>query len=437
MRIDDSYPRHCEYDFHGGVIVAEDQKKKRKRKGERKDGLIQIVMELPRKPDGSRDRKYFYGKTMDDAKQQKKEFEEQLKRGCKYDPNITVGEWVEIVKKTYRANVNPRYLGNDNVPYDRLVEALGTKRVADIREADLQQELNKLAEMSFSTLAKYQSIIKKVFGKARRNKIIMDDPSEDLIRPEATQGTHRCLEAWEVDMILSHWSNKDARVGIWIMLMLMCGLRRGEMMALRWENVDMSSRRIAVCQVAVKKGNSAKIEDRTKTKAGNRILPIPRALYEALSMTPPEKRKGFVCVSANGKQLTPRAADRGIEQFCVVMTRIANGERTSFQGQRRDLEKEADEDRIIFDIRCHDLRHTYATALHDAGVPPPAAQYFLGHKTLRMTLELYTHFSRESEISSRDKLIAHLDRWVDKRLIETTITTEDLSENDINFDPWM
>jgi integrase len=397
--------------------------------------LIQVVLELGRKPDGSRTRKFFYGRTRPEALQKKKEYEDQLNKGSALDPLITVSEWVSIIKDTYRSNINPLYLKKDDAPYDRLVRAIGERRVVDIRESDLQKAYNEVAGMSFSTVSKYGIVIKKVFGKARKNKIIADDPSEDLIRPHYTTGTHRCLEGWEIDLILANWYNEDARTGIWVMLMLLCGLRRGEMMALRWEHVDMEARKITICEVAVIAGNQSVIEDRAKSRAGERTLPMPKALFEALSTTPASLRSGLVCLSAKGAQLTRQAVMSGIYQFCVVMTRIVNGEPSKNLGGWANAKKKVPKkDRVLFEFRCHDLRHTYATALHDADVPLKAAQYFLGHGDIRITIELYTHLSKEKENLSRDRLISHFDNWIDKRVIEMGKNLIDLPEYDFKFE---
>ncbi|MEG1516650.1 MAG: hypothetical protein RSD95_17315, partial [Clostridia bacterium] len=53
----------------------------------------------------------------------------------------------------------------------------------------------------------------------------------------------------------------------------------------------------------------------------------------------------------------------------------------------------------------------------DAGVPVKAAQYFLGHADIRITLELYTHLSKEREFASRQKMVKYLDGWLDKRVL--------------------
>ena len=83
-------------------------------------------------------------------------------------------------------------------------------------------------------------------------------------------------------------------------------------------------------------------------------------------------------------------------------------------------------DRKLFSFTAHDLRHTYATALYDAGVPVKAAQYFLGHADIRVTLDLYTHLSKERESASRNQMVEYLDSWIDKRtMVALPFSVED------------
>lgn len=336
------------------------------------------------------------------------------------DPDITVSEWVEVYKSTYRKSINPAYIACDNIPYNRLVKKLGTMRVVDIREHHLQDAVEDVSGMSFSTVNKYMQAIKRVFHRAKKNKIIDDDPAEDLKMPLYTEGTHRALEAWEVQHILSNWDNPYARAGIWIMLMLLCGLRRGEMMALEWDSINLSARTLEVRQVAVVMGNKRIVEQRAKSDAGLRTLPMPKLLCDALETVPPEERIGFVCLGAHGEPLTESSSKRGMQRFCCVLERLLNGEQPDQRGRRHDIEdepKEEDKERIPFSFTAHDLRHTYATALYDAGVDVKAAQYFLGHSDIKITLSLYTHLSRERERESQRQAISYLDQWLDGRTI--------------------
>ena len=405
--------------------MSESSKQKRKRKGERPDGLIQVSLKIGYKPDGRPDRKYFYGHTRAEANRKRDLYKEQHAAGLSFPPDILLADWVEIFKKTYRSRINKAYLKIDDVPYDRLVKRLGKRPVASIHETDLQDALNEVSGMSYSTADKYRQAIKRVFEKARKNKIITDNPADDLILPPNTKGTHRALETWEIELVLANWNHPATHAGIWVMLMLLCGLRRGEMMALRWENIDLQKRTLIVREVAVVNTNQTIIEERAKSDAGIRILPICQLLYNALCSVPEEQRTGLVCLSTEGKQLSEHSSRRGIATFCLIIERILNGEPPLQHGRRKDIEKkkaEADKplpakDRKLFRFTAHDLRHTYATALYDAGVPVKAAQYFLGHADIRITLELYTHLSKERESASRNQFVTYLDKWLDGRVL--------------------
>lgn len=400
--------------------MEEKPRKRKKRKGERPDGLIQRSLKVGYKPDGSPDRKYFYGHTAKEAEDKRDAYRLKLLSGSKFSDDITVSEWLDVFLSTYRVDVNQAYLQSDDVPYNRLRARLGKMRVADVCENDLQQALNEVAGMSFSTVDKYRQAIKRVFKKALKNKIIRDDPAEELKMPSYTKGTHRALENWEVQLIVDNWNHPATHAGLWVMIMLLCGLRRSEMMALRWANVNLKARTLRVCEVAVIQHNKAVIEERAKTEAGERTLPLCQALYDALASVPEDQRDGFVCLSAKKLPLTESAASRGIKSFCTVMERLLNGVEPDQRGRRRDLEEKPEEGGVLwrdFSFTCHDLRHTYATALYDAGVPVKAAQYFLGHSDIRVTLDLYTHLSKERQEKSREQAIEYLDKWLDQRVV--------------------
>lgn len=397
----------------------------RKRKGERPDGLIQVSLTVGYKDDGRPDRKYFYGHSRTEAEAKRSEYKAHLKSGSKFARDITVSEWISEYKKTYRQKVNEAYLGNDDVPYNRLEKRIGKMHMVDVTEADLQDALNQVSGMSFSTCNKYKAVITRVFERARKNKIITDNPADDLVFPQYTKGTHRALESWEVELILQHWNEPGLHAGLWVMLMLLCGLRRGEMMALDWKSVDLTNRTLRVEQTAVITGNAASIEERAKTDAGMRTIPICQPLWQALNQVPESARTGLVCLSARGKPLTESAVKRGLETFCAAIQRMVNGEAPLRPGRRTDIERKKakhddhshDATKKVFSFRAHDLRHTFATLLYDSGVDVKAAQYFLGHANVKITLDLYTHLSREREAASRNAMISRFDELMDGRMI--------------------
>ena len=378
----------------------------RKRKGERSDGRIQISLDVGYDSSGKRIRKYFYGKTRIEAERKKAAF---LSRGS-YRPDISVSEWVDVYLKTYRTGVNPLYLAQDNVPYNRIKSEIGERPMASVREIDLQALLNKTAGMSFSFITKYSQAIKRVFKKARKNGVIADDPSEDLKLPAYTKGSHRALTRGEVELVLKCWGYCYS--GLWVLLMLFCGLRRGEMMALDWSSVDLSARTLTVRQTAVIDKNRAVIENRAKSKAGLRIIPIPDFIYSALLSVP--HRSGFVCLSAQGKPLTECSASLGLKKFNSVVNRYLAGEPLSQPGRRSDLSPESS----AFQVRFHDLRHTYATLLFDAGVDVKTAAYLLGHSDVSVTMKIYTHLSEQKKAASSELMLGYFRSLVPQNSLE-------------------
>ena len=392
-----------------------EEKKTRKRKGERADGRIQVTYTDGYRSDGKPNRISFYGKTRDEAIKKREEYRSG-KKSTINGSDLTLAEWVDQFKGTYRSKVNKSYLHIDDVPYNRLCNDLGERTLSFIREIDLQNSLNKVSGMSDSTIDKYYQAIRRVFLRAYKNGLIDSNPATDLIIPEGTHGTHRALERWEVDCILTNWHQH--RCGIWAMLMLLAGLRRGELMALKWENINLDENYLTVCEVAVIRKNASYIEQRAKSEAGIRVIPICAPLRDALCTFPEHNRSGLICVSAKGKRNTESSFSRGWEGFNLAMQRIMNGEPVCQAGRRKSLEtkiresKENNREYILFNVRAHDLRHTFATALFDAGVPAKAAQYYLGHADIRITLDLYTHFSQEKERKTRSQITGFLDGWL-------------------------
>lgn len=380
---------------------------KRKRKGERPDGLIQVTLDLGRGPDGKRIRKSFYGHSRAEAERKRDEYKAHINSGSHYSRDISVGEWTRIFMDTYRQNVDPAGLARDDIPYNRLIADFEYRPMVSITEADLQASINKLAGTSFSNCDKYRQAIKRVFSRARKNKILIDDPSEDLALPPHTRGTHRALEPWEIQHILAHWHDDGLRGGLWVLLMLFCGLRRGELIALDWSAVDMKNRLLHVEQTAVIRSNLPEVVQRAKSAAGIRTIPIATPLYDALAAIPAASRRGPICLSAHGKRLSESAFSRGLETFCASLERLLNGEPLRAPGMRTDLRE--DETRILFSFRAHDLRHTFATMLYDSGMDVKTAAYLLGHADIRVTMDIYTHLSREKQGASEQMMLSYLD----------------------------
>lgn len=399
--------------------------------------MVTIYGSYGRDKNGKRIRKKFTGATEGEALIKKAAYEQERALGIPdFSERITVAEWVEMWKTTYKSGLR----GTNKQTYDsaitRLLNDIGSMRMATVRNIHLQNSLMKMTGMSESAAIKYRMVLQQIFKKARQNKIVRDDPAEELELPDASNGEgHRALVRWETELITENWT--EHRTGVWMMIMLYAGLRRSEMIALNWDSVDLETRTIDVHRAAEIVSNQSVIKEITKTEAGMRVVPICDPLFEALSSIPKKKRTGQVCLSAHGNQISQSAFDRGIDGFNVAMERILNGEPVKQQGRRRDVEKRKQEQEMAritlgdrrtlqerqeekqkqrkrFSIKAHDLRYTFATALYDAGVDVKSAQYYLGHSDVRTTMNIYTQLSDERKKISRAQLISFLDNWLKK-----------------------
>lgn len=373
---------------------------KRKR-GARSDNRVQVTYVDGVKENGTPNKKFFYGKTLTEAEGKRNRYIQEKRDGLDHSAStLTVNEWLDDWIRIYKIDKDEyaQYIG-------RMRNDFGFRSVQSIREADLIKSLSHYAGMSASAATKYRMILKRFFKSAMRNRYINFDPAEELQLPDnVTAGTHRALTSQETELILKHWSVHHA--GTWAMVMLLCGLRRGEMVALDWDCVDLKNRRLTVKRAAEIRGSSVTIRNQTKTDAGMRTLPICEALNECLQKSP--IKKGPVCLSAKGTRLTEAAIRKGWKTFCESIERVANGYPASVQGKREI----PDDLPIRFSCRPHDLRHTYATALYDAGVDIKSAMYYLGHDDITMTQSLYTHLSEERENAARSSLVEYLDSWL-------------------------
>ena len=394
--------------------------RRRKPRGMRPDKRVQVTYTDGRRPDGTPNRISFYGSTRAEAEAKRDQYKEYKKAGLSYeDRRITVNEWVDRWIELYKVDLV------DYGPYIKRLRAdLGPFELRGVREGQLVGSLAAYAGKSRSGATKYRMILKQVFHRAFRNHLIIDDPAFDLELPDGvTEGSHRALERWEVDCIMENWRSYPA--GRWAMLMLFCGLRRGEMIALDWSAVDLKARTLKVEAAVSFKGRTRTVKD-TKSEAGMRVLPISGPLFDMLSETPEALRKGAVCLSSSGHPITEDTARKNWTVYCSAMTNVLNGFKPIQMGAKKSLEdlsgirvplteverRKAGGAWRVFDCDMHDLRHTYATMLFESGIEAKDAQYYLGHSDLRMTIDLYTHLTEERKKKTLSMLTGYLDKWL-------------------------
>lgn len=365
-----------------------------------------VTYELPR-IDGMRHRKsktFPYGTKYSDVVAFKREKEVELATGeFTSNVNITLEEYVETVYfPIYTTYLSPTTVVN----YKRLYfskkdycikNRFGNYKLKDINRRMIQEYVNLLStKVGAKTIREYVYWLHSVFDTAISEGIIKPtcNPTEKLKLPPKEKSDIEAYTLDELKLMLSE-SKDDSINHLVIGLAGLAGLRRGEIMGLRWSDVDLNAENpvLHIRQSKVYSGGEISIKP-PKTKAGIRDVPIPNALADILRQEELEYKKnklkygnkfhdsGYVVVKDDGTPRRPGSVSDHYESFVKRMGREHN---LPFKSM-------------------HKLRHTYATLLIDMGANPKTVQKNLGHEDVMMTLGIYTHAYESRQRTEVDRL---------------------------------
>ena len=249
---------------------------------------------------------------------------------------------------------------------------LGDVALAAITPDLIQAALIHVQDQAGSRQAQLAyALVHAALVRAVKSRHIPWNPCDAVDKPHHEQIKGRAITA-------AHWQLLSPLIDEDVALALMgrAGLRRGEVLALRWGDVDLAARQIKVARQLVRVGGQLK-EQPPKSAAGVRCVPIEEPLAAVL-------RRAFVLSPAL------RVVRCSPETLARRWTR---------------LQLEAG---IPQPYRLHDLRHTYATRLVAAGYNLRILQYTIGHSSMELTAQTYTHITPEHAVNELDRISAAL-----------------------------
>lgn len=338
-------------------------------------------------------RRYVYGKTQAEAKKKLKE-----KQGSKTIKSATYlfQEWVlEYLEKYKKNELKVTTYDSYMLIYRKHINnsQLGKIKLECVKSADLQKFYNGKIKDGYSskTVRSIEVIINSALDMAFKLRMISENPNMFTTIPKKVKYEAKVLSMEEVERIVTE--TKDEELYPIIVTTVYTGMRKGEVMGLKWENVDFKERRIFI------KSSLCRVEDEQpdekgrrhvtyktlepKTKKSIRVVPMLDEVYEALIE---QKRRqelqkeiykeiyldqGYVFADITGNYLPQRQFMDRYHQF---------------------LQKYG-----ITDIRFHDLRHTFATLLIESDVSMKLVQELLGHSTITTSMDIYTHVSDQKK----------------------------------------
>ena len=297
-----------------------------------------------------------------------------------YDSGVLLDEWADIALSTYKRNVK----GLDDIKkrYEKYVKPyIGSRPIGTIKAVECQSILNRCEGKSFSHCNKLKQELSFIFERAVDNQVIPFNPARNLRMPDCEKGSRRSITEHERKHFEECYQNDGAY--LLFMLMLQCGCRPTEAINLIGRDIDHEKKLLHI------RG--------TKTKNSDRFVPIPDALFAAISGTKP-----FDPISPNrdGKKHSESSYNR----LCAHLKRdmnISMGCKTYRNALIPPLP-------LADDFVPYCFRHTYCTDLCKSGVDVRTAQRLMGHANISITADIYTHIDMDDILKAGDKIQKYL-----------------------------
>ena len=355
----------------------------------RADGLYQLTVMVEER--GIRKRKYFYGKTQQEAKRKMMAYQEALEAGRSFSE--VASEWQDTHWPDIAAGTQTCYAP----ALKRALSAFSDTPVKQVTPLDIRRTLEQMAAQGYAhhSVVVYLSVLTQIFDHAITMQDITENPTASIRVPKGLKTAQReCPSEESLSLIRQH---VDDPFGLFAYLLLYTGLRRGELLALQWRDIDLGNRSISVRKSVTyaATGNRPEIKS-PKTEAGEREVILLDRLAVKLF---PLQGKPEEYLFGGAQPLTQSEFRTRWRKYCLDAGLWEWAETTRRQGRKKVkvLVKEPS-------ITPHQLRHAYATLCYEMGVEPKDAQQLLGHSKLEVTMDTYTHIRRKRRSAVADKL---------------------------------
>jgi integrase len=361
----------------------------------RPDGLHEAIRTINGK------RVAFRGKTDREVGKKILEYQEKEKRGRTFSQVCDEWEREKLENMAYgtRACYKPSV--------KRAVNAFGEQYIREITPLEVSRFIQRFAEKGYS----HQSVnvqlvvLRLIFKVAVIDGDIDADPCAYVDIPKHLPRKEREPATEEQQKAISESAPDvpQALVGtamMWFLgyLAMYAGLRRGEALALRWEDIDTDERKIRIEKKLVWQYGKPVVQPFLKTAAGKRSV----TLVEKIENILPKKRAGAIFPGKTCDWMMESEFRTAWAHYCDSIG-CAHVEEVPAGKKRRDgnpiMQKE-----LRADFTPHQLRHVYATYCYDAGVDSKAASRELGHSKESVTRDIYTHISASRERDTERKL---------------------------------
>lgn len=361
-----------------------------------KTWLVRIFMGRDNKGKQLFHHKTIHG-TKKDAEQYRNKAVREKDLGTFVEPSpITVDDYL---KKWLETAARPRLRDNTYREYEGLLlryvsPTLGGKRLSDVRPLDIQSLYTSMSEKSLSarTVRFTHSVLSSAFKQAVRWRMLFQNPCGSVELPRKVSQEMQSLTPLEAARFLAE-AAKDRWAALFI-LALATGLRPSEYFGLKWSDVDLEHGVVTVQRSLI--WRSYKSEDwyfgEPKTPRSRRRIPLPASVLRALS----EHRRRQAA-----ERLKAGSAYKNLDLVFATGEGQPLIRLNVIQKHFKPILKRA---KLPETLRLYDLRHTCATLLLSANENPKVVSERLGHSSITLTMDVYSHVLPDMQQGASDKL---------------------------------
>lgn len=352
-------------------------------------------------------------------------FDAQVTGGAVIDSSIKFSEYVKVWLEKYAlTSLQPNTFVSYKKEIDnRIIPALGNKRLDKIRPLDLVSFYGSLTadgirldgrpgHLSDRTIKMQHQILSSMFSTALRWQLINFSPCANVRPPKQKTAI--------IKPVVKFFDEKEAEIFIGIMekekmkyraavyLALFGGMRRGEILALTWDDIDFDNMTVDINKSRQCIHGQETILKGTKTDGSNRKISLPDAVINVLSQLKAEQdtkaekmenlwhNSGMVLTTFDGQPMNDTAPYQAMKKAIKAYN---NG-----IDQNGDLTEKQKSEYVLPNITFHALRHTSATLMIAAGVNVRAVSNRLGHSVTSTTMNIYAHALKSSDQQASDLL---------------------------------